>query len=59
MAKKSKKGCRALSNRAKRFLKLFAKNLKEAKGPGQYSANGITVICVHCNYNRFEKVMHS
>ncbi|NIK68649.1 hypothetical protein [Paenibacillus sp. BK720] len=36
-------------------MKLFAKNLKEAKGPGEYSANGITVLCVHCHYNKFEK----
>ncbi|MCM3628281.1 hypothetical protein M3194_12990 [Paenibacillus glycanilyticus] len=39
---------------AKRFFKLFAKNLKEAKGPGQYSTNGIAITCVHCYHNQFK-----
>mgnify|MGYP006955273950 CR=1 FL=1 len=44
-----------MSNGTKRFFKLFAKNLKEVKGPGQYRANGIAVTCVHCHYNQFKK----
>lgn len=43
-----------MSNGAKRFFKLFAKKLKESKGPGQYKVNGINITCVHCQYNKFE-----
>lgn len=43
-----------MSNGAKRFFKVFAKNIKESIGAGRYEANGIKVSCVHCQYDRFE-----
>jgi hypothetical protein len=43
-----------MSNSAKRFIKLFAKNVQKSFGPGQYRVNGIDVTCVHCKYDRFE-----
>ncbi|WP_379144540.1 hypothetical protein [Paenibacillus sp. sgz500992] len=43
-----------MPNEAKRFFKLFAKNIKESTGPGYYQANGIYVTCVHCQYDKFE-----
>ncbi|RXT07131.1 zinc ribbon domain-containing protein [Ammoniphilus sp. CFH 90114] len=43
-----------MSGSAKRFLRLFAKNLKEAGGAGSYQANGISITCVHCQYDKFE-----
>ncbi|OIJ14344.1 hypothetical protein BKP37_08330 [Anaerobacillus alkalilacustris] len=45
---------RFLSNGAKRFLKLFAKNIKVAMGPGHYHVNGINITCVHCQNDKFE-----
>lgn len=43
-----------MPNEAKRFFKLFAKNIKESTGPSYYQVNGIDVICVHCRYDKFE-----
>ncbi|MCF6094355.1 hypothetical protein L1765_10305 [Microaerobacter geothermalis] len=48
---KIRNGC--MSN-TKRFFKLFSKNLKESLGPGQYEAEGIKVVCPHCNHDRFK-----
>lgn len=44
-----------MANGEKGFLKRFAKNIKKSMGPGQFQANGRDVICVHCQYDRFEQ----
>jgi predicted nucleic-acid-binding Zn-ribbon protein len=43
-----------LANSSKKFIKIFAKNMKKSFGPGQYRVNGIDVTCVHCQNDRFE-----
>ncbi|WP_218145918.1 zinc ribbon domain-containing protein [Bacillus sp. MUM 116] len=39
---------------SKNFFKIFAKNIKQSMGPGQYRVNGINVTCIHCQHDRFE-----
>ncbi|WNF38350.1 zinc ribbon domain-containing protein [Bacillaceae bacterium IKA-2] len=43
-----------MSNGAKRFFKLFAKNIKESLGAGHYQSVGISITCMHCQYDKFE-----
>ncbi|WP_167577517.1 hypothetical protein [Ammoniphilus sp. YIM 78166] len=44
-----------MSKGVKKFMKLFAKNLKESRGPGRFQANGIDIVCVHCQHDLFEQ----
>ncbi|WP_221798910.1 hypothetical protein [Paenibacillus typhae] len=43
-----------MANEARRFFKLFSKNIKEMRGPAAYEVNGLRVICVHCRHDRFD-----
>lgn len=44
-----------VANGAKRFAKIFAKNIRKSVGRGQFTANNIAVICVHCGHDMFKQ----
>lgn len=37
-----------------KFVKLFAKNMKEGKGPARYVVSGLPVTCTHCRNDTFQ-----
>lgn len=43
-----------MASGTKRFFKLFSKNIKELTKAVPYQVNGLRVICVHCQYDKFQ-----